>query len=63
MKSQQAAHASVSIPADIVAKCDSPNQFEKFDNLVSALIAVPKSAIVKEETKWKQARARQKAKR
>jgi hypothetical protein len=35
-------------------------EFEKFDNFVRAVIAVPKAVIDKEEKKWKRARARKK---
>ncbi|HEY4360049.1 MAG TPA: hypothetical protein VGN17_03730 [Bryobacteraceae bacterium] len=48
----------ISIPPDIAARCDGPDQFHNFDALVSALIAVPKSAIVKEEKKYQRKRAR-----
>jgi hypothetical protein len=34
--------------------------FERFDNFVRAVIAVPKAVIDKEEKKWKRARARKK---
>ena len=33
-------------------------EFEKFDNLFRAVIAVPKTVIDREERKWKRARAR-----
>jgi hypothetical protein len=35
-------------------------EFERFDNLFRAVIAVPKTTIDREETKWKRARARKK---
>ncbi len=38
-------------------------EFEKFDNLFRAVIAVPKAIIDKEEAKWKRARARARKKR
>ncbi len=44
----------------LAAKCDGPNQFENFDRLFRAVIAVPKAAIDKEEEKWKKQRARKK---
>ncbi len=34
--------------------------FERFDNAVSILLSVPKKAFLKEEAKWKRARARKK---
>ena len=48
------------IPDDIAAKCDGPNQFERFDALFRAVIAVPKTDIDKAEEKWKAERARKK---
>ena len=63
VKQPARSRAPIVIPADIAARCDGSDQFEKFDKLVSALVTVPKSAINKEEKKWKRARARQKAKR
>lgn len=48
----------ITIPDDLAARCDGPNQFENFDKLFRAVIAVPKSAILKEEAKWKRARAK-----
>jgi hypothetical protein len=49
--------APLVIPPDIAAKCDGPDQFERFDQMVSALVTVPKSAIAKEEKKYQRARA------
>lgn len=62
---KQSAHspATIEIPADIAAKCDGPDQFERFDQLVSALVTVPKSAIAKEEKKYQRARTKKKAKK
>jgi hypothetical protein len=63
MKQPGRSPAPIVIPADIAARCEGSDQFEKFDKLVSALVTVPKSAINKEEKKWKRARARKRAKR
>ena len=41
------------IPPEIVAKCDAPNQAETFDRGVRAFLAVPKSAVLKQEAKAK----------
>jgi len=46
--------------AKLAAKCDGSNQFENFDKLFRAVIAVPKAAIDKEEAKYKRARAKKK---
>jgi hypothetical protein len=46
----------ISIPEDIQLKCDSPNEFEKFDQLFRAVIAVPKVEIDRREKEWKRAR-------
>lgn len=48
------------VSPELAAKCDGPNQFENFDRLFRAVIAVPKAAIDKEEAKWKRARAKKK---
>jgi hypothetical protein len=61
MKQPARSPAPIVIPAEIAARCDGADQFEKFDQLVSALVTVPKSAINKEEKKWKRARARKRA--
>jgi hypothetical protein len=53
----------IDIPPDIAVKCDGPNQFEKFDRLFRSVISVPKADIDQAETKWKQARAKKRAKR
>jgi hypothetical protein len=48
----------ISIPEDIAARCDGPDQFEKFDNLFRTVIATPKAEIDKNEAKWKRAQAK-----
>jgi hypothetical protein len=50
----------ITIPPEIAAKCDAPNQFENFDRLFRTVIAAPKSAIDKAEVNWKRTRARKK---
>ena len=60
MKQHAHSPAPIEIPADIAAKCDGPDQFERFDQMVSALVAVPKSAIAKEEKKYQRSRAKKK---
>ena len=32
----------IKISPEVAAKCDAPNQFERFDNLVGRLLAVPR---------------------
>jgi hypothetical protein len=51
------------IPPDIAAKCTGPGQFERFDRLFRSVISVPKADIVKAEAKWKQDRAKKRAKK
>jgi hypothetical protein len=60
MKRAQPSPKPITIPDDLAARCDGPNQFEKFDKFFRAVIAVPKSEIDKQEAKWKQSRARKK---
>jgi hypothetical protein len=49
--------------AELNARCDGPNQFEKFDRAFRASLSVSKEALVKEEAKQKRARARKRAKK
>jgi hypothetical protein len=49
----------LTIPPEIAAKCDAPNQAENFDRGIRAFLAIPKSAVLKEEAKAK--RRKQKA--
>jgi hypothetical protein len=48
--------------ADLNARCEGPNQFEKFDRAFRASLTVPKAALLKEETRIKRARARKRKK-
>ena len=50
---------SMVIPDDIAAKCDGPDQFENSDRGIRAFLAVPNSAVLKEEG----TRARKRAKK
>ena len=50
--------APITIPADIAAKCDAPNQAETFDRGIRAFLSVPKSAVLKEEAKAKRRKKR-----
>lgn len=50
----------IQIPEDIAARCDGPDQFEKFDSLFRTVIAAPKAEIDKREAKWKQTQAKKK---
>jgi hypothetical protein len=54
---------TIAIPADIAAKCDGPGQFERFDSLFRAVIAVPKKTIDKRERAWKRQQEKKRAKR
>ncbi len=49
-----------SLPAP---KVHGDTEFEKFDNLFRAVIAVPKAVIDKEDAKWKRARVKKRAKK
>jgi hypothetical protein len=59
----QAPSQPLEIPPDIAAKCDGPKQFEKFDRLFRSVISVPKADIDKAEAKWRQERAKKRAKK
>ena len=43
----------MAIPDDIAAKCDGPDQSERFDRGVRAFLAVPKLAVLRSEAKAK----------
>jgi uncharacterized protein YdeI (YjbR/CyaY-like superfamily) len=47
----------ISIPDDLAARCDGPDQFDK---LFRAVISVPNSDILKEKPKWKREHTRKK---
>jgi hypothetical protein len=49
-----------SIPPEILAKCDAPDQAQAFDKLFRSVMAVPKAAIDKADTKWKRKQAKKK---
>ena len=44
--------------ADLDARCAGPNQFENFDEAFRKSLAVPKSAVLKDDAKWKRQRAK-----
>jgi len=48
--------------AELNARCDSPDQFEKFDRGVRASLSVSKDAVLKEEARQKRLRAKKRAK-
>ena len=41
-------------------KVPGKTEFERFDNLVSAVMSVPKTVVNKAEAKWKRTQARKK---
>jgi hypothetical protein len=43
----------ITIPPEIAAKCDAPNQAENFDRGIRAFLSVPKSAMLKQEARAK----------
>jgi hypothetical protein len=49
--------------AELNARCEGPNQFEKFDRGVRASLSVSKEAVMKEEARLKRLRARRRAKK
>jgi hypothetical protein len=56
------ARAKGEITPELEAKCDAENQFQRFDDLFRRVISVPKSEVLKAETREKRRRA-QKRKR
>jgi hypothetical protein len=49
--------------SDLALRCDGPDQFENFDRAFRQSLTVPKAAVLKEDARWKRARARKRAKR
>ena len=54
--------ACIVIPPDIAAKCEGPDQFQNFDRIFRAVISAPKTAVDKEEAKWKRKQAKKRVK-
>ena len=48
---------------ELSARCEGPDQFQRFDNAFRASLSVPKPTVVKEEARLKRARARKRAKK
>jgi hypothetical protein len=48
----------ITIPPEIAAKCDGPDQHAAFDRGLRAFLSVPKSAVVKAEKTAKRRKAR-----
>jgi hypothetical protein len=46
----------IALSPETIAKCDGPEQFETFDRMFRTVIAVPKTAVEKAETRWKRPR-------
>ncbi len=46
--------------ADLNARCEGPNQFEKFDRAFRASLTVSKTAILREEARLKRVKERKK---
>jgi hypothetical protein len=49
--------------ADLSARCAGRNQFENFDRAFRKSLTVPKEALLKDDARWKRARAKKRAKK
>jgi len=49
--------------ADLSARCAGPDQFENFDRAFRKALTVPKAAVLKEDKRWKRARAKKRARK
>ena len=49
--------------AELVTRCEGPNQFENFDRAFRHSLTVSKQAVVKEEARIKRARAKKRTKK
>jgi hypothetical protein len=47
--------------SELAARCEGPNQFENFDRAFRQMLTVPKSSVLKDDAKWKRARAKKRA--
>ena len=47
--------------ADLSGRCAGPDQFQNFDSAFRRALAVPKAAVLKEDARWKRARAKKRA--
>jgi hypothetical protein len=49
--------------ADLSARCAGPNEFDNFDRAFRASLSVSKDAVLKDDKRWKRARAKKRAKK
>jgi len=49
--------------AELAARCEGRDQFQKFDNAFRSCLSVPKEAVLKEDVRWKRARAKRRARK
>lgn len=49
--------------ADLNARCAGPDQSDNFDRAFPKSLAMPKTAILKEDVRWKRARAKKRGKK
>jgi hypothetical protein len=47
--------------ADLSSRCAGPDEFQKFDQAVRKSLTVPKEALLKDDARWKRARAKKRA--
>lgn len=48
---------------ELAARCEGPDQFENFDRAFRQMLTVPKAAVLKDDAKWKRARAKKRARK
>jgi hypothetical protein len=46
---------------DLATRCEGPSQFDNFDRAFRKSLTVPKEAVLKEDARWKRARAKKRA--
>jgi hypothetical protein len=49
--------------ADLSARCAGPDQFQNFDRAFRTALTVPKAAVLRDDARWKRARAKKRAKK
>ena len=49
--------------ADLSARCAGPDQFQNFDRAFRTALPVPNAAVLRDDARWKRARAKKRAKK
>jgi hypothetical protein len=53
MKSDSESKVSLSIPPEIAARYDNPDQFQRFDAAMTKVLSVPRSELLRREAEYR----------